>query len=149
MDEVRRQQLIREVEVAFAESIYPGDDLGYEDEIGVFVGRNWRELSAEFVLSRSQDLFFFNVKGLCYFLPAFLIAWLRDTDRAQAYNLPSTLLSVLGPERPDLAGIAASLNSTQRTVVTKLLDSLAALASLSAVEQDALDDLRLRWWDIE
>ena len=72
---------------AFENNPYPGDAFllgscqGCEpfDEVLPFQGKaNWKELSAQFLDERAGALHFFSEAGLRFFLPAFLIADLRD-----------------------------------------------------------------------
>ena len=81
-----RDEVIAAVTAAFAATERPGDDFlqgsreGCEpfEEISPFFGREWNALDAAFLDERYSALSFFSGGGFRYFLPAYLIADLRD-----------------------------------------------------------------------
>jgi hypothetical protein len=81
------EEVIEQIREAFAATPYPGDAFlqgsfeGCEpfDEVRPFVGKtNWRELDATMLDARYSALSFFSEAGFRFFLPAFMIADLRD-----------------------------------------------------------------------
>jgi hypothetical protein len=83
-------QVVDVVERAFGGNEYPGDAWlqgsreGEEpfDECGAFVGQtDWRALTPEFLDQHYVVLSFFSEAGFRFFMPAFLIADLRDRLR--------------------------------------------------------------------
>jgi hypothetical protein len=86
-NEQSKESVIRAVIAAFENNLYPGDDYllgsrqGCEpfDEVVPFQGKvKWQELTAEFLDQHAGALHFFSEAGLRFFLPAFLVADLRD-----------------------------------------------------------------------
>lgn len=81
-----RDEVIATITTAFAPTERPGDAFlqgsreGSEpfEEIGPFFGREWNELDAAFLDLHYSALSFFSEGGFRYFLPAYLIADLRD-----------------------------------------------------------------------
>jgi hypothetical protein len=86
-----RDVVIEQIQEAFAGNIYPGDAFlqgsteGSEpyEEVGSFVGKNdWRTLDPTMLDSHYSALSFFSEEGFRFFLPAYLIADLRDELQA-------------------------------------------------------------------
>jgi hypothetical protein len=80
------EAVIAEIVAAFETTEYPGDPYlqgsfeGCEpyEEVGPFQGKDWRSLPADFLDGHSAALSFFSEAGFRYFLPAYLVADLRD-----------------------------------------------------------------------
>jgi hypothetical protein len=82
-----KKAVIEEIYEAFGNNNYPGDDYlqgsfdGCEpyEEIEPFKGRqDWKNIDSELLDTHSGALNFFSESGLRFFLPAYLIADLRD-----------------------------------------------------------------------
>jgi hypothetical protein len=81
-----RDEVIATIERAFAPVERPADVFlqgsreGSEpfDEVTPFFGKDWRDLDAAFLDERYSALSFFSEGGFRYFLPAYLIADLRE-----------------------------------------------------------------------
>jgi uncharacterized protein DUF6714 len=83
----QKQEVIDQIREAFATTPYPGDRFlqgtveGTEphEEVGVFVGKSdWRELDSTMLDRHYSALSFFSECGFRFFLPAYLIADLRE-----------------------------------------------------------------------
>jgi hypothetical protein len=84
------EPIIAQIEAAFATTAYPGDAFlqgsfdGCEptEEAGAFRGKsNWRSIAPDFLDGHSAALSFFSEGAFRYFLPAYLVADLRDQLR--------------------------------------------------------------------
>jgi hypothetical protein len=82
-----KELVISEIQAAFINNEFPGDSylLGsYEgsepfDEIDPFKGQeNWRHIPSQVLDSHAKGISFFSEAGLRFFLPAYLIADLKD-----------------------------------------------------------------------
>jgi hypothetical protein len=82
-----KDALIEMIRSVFGEAIYPGDaflqgsfdgDEPYE-EISAFIGiQHWQEPSAAFLDAHYSALSFFSMAGLRFYLPAYLVADVKD-----------------------------------------------------------------------
>lgn len=81
------EEIIKEIQEAFGNHKYPGDAFlqgsfeGCEpfEEVGPFKGKtDWRTVDPEFLDGHSGALSFFSEAGFRFFLPAYLIADLKD-----------------------------------------------------------------------
>ena len=84
---MRKEEVIERIREAFAATPYPGDRFlqgtfeGCEptEEVGAFVGKtDWRTLDSKMLDERYCALSFFSEGGFRFFLPAYLIADLRE-----------------------------------------------------------------------
>jgi hypothetical protein len=84
---MRKEEVIDQIREAFAATLYPGDQFlqgtfeGCEpyDEVGAFVGKtDWRQLDSKMLDGHYCALNFFSEGGFRFFLPAYLIADLRE-----------------------------------------------------------------------
>jgi hypothetical protein len=82
-----KEQVIEQIRQAFASNLYPGDSFlqgsheGSEpyEEVGAFVGKtDWSAIDSAALDRHYSALSFFSEGGFRYFLPAFLIADLRE-----------------------------------------------------------------------
>ena len=84
----KAELLIREIEGAFADVPYPGDDNisvpTYDDEgtAEYFAGRTQKGHTAKDLRSHSSALSFFTLDAFHYFLSAYVIAVLRELEEA-------------------------------------------------------------------
>lgn len=104
-----RRRLIRRIEAAFADAIYPGDENITNEhhceecyEIAqIFKGKHWRDLTSIKFLNQHEDqLLFLKPSALQFFLPGFLLAHLQN-DRIST----DSVLFVLTP--PQTVGLDA------------------------------------------
>jgi hypothetical protein len=80
--DVRVREIVRDIEVAFADAPYPGDDNinlserfgAAEDMIRCFKGRHWTEISPEELSSERFAIFYFTPEAFRFFLPAYMRA---------------------------------------------------------------------------
>jgi len=133
----RAAALAREIEAAFAEVRYPGDDRLVYDSTGKHLecaevaaalrGRHWRELSVEELSYSPSNLHFMTPDAIHYYLPAYLKASVLSYHEAAA--VPETLLFILkSPQEADADGrqgsFADRLTRGQKTVVRSFLEFL-------------------------
>jgi hypothetical protein len=85
-----KKVVIQQIREAFEGSVYPGDayiqgsfeGCEPEEEVGFFKGKkDWRALDAKILDAHYVALSFFSEAGFRFFLPAYLIADLRDELR--------------------------------------------------------------------
>lgn len=91
MDEIDlyRQELAQQVEIAFSDVPYPGDDniakspnTSLSSGIStLFVGKNWQEVPLSSLFQERLSLGLFTPEAFCYFFPAFLRAVLLHSDQ--------------------------------------------------------------------
>jgi hypothetical protein len=83
----KKDEILHKIRVAFENNEYPGDAFlqgsteGCEpnDEVAPFQGRkDWQSLEPDFLGAHASALSFFSEAGLRFFLPAFLIADIRE-----------------------------------------------------------------------
>ena len=101
MSQGLREQVAKQIEEAFANTPYPGDENispeVYEGEklTADFKGKHWRDIPLESVFYHKDDLPFFTDVGFRFYLPIYLLAMLRH--RAKVDTLPIGLLTSLAP----------------------------------------------------
>jgi len=76
----RLQQLKDEIECAFQDIPYPGDDNiaankrdEYLERLAEFKGKHWKDLTFEFLVPKHSSMIFFTTEAFQFYLPAFLI----------------------------------------------------------------------------
>lgn len=82
----RLEALKRQIEQAFADVPYPGDnkigsdpDYWESAEINAhFGGRHWKDIPRDILQYHQHDLAFFSVAGLHYYFPTYMFAALED-----------------------------------------------------------------------
>lgn len=129
--------LIAQIEAAFIARQHPGDDnitrCSYDKKNGgrfegacfecadmaaFFQGRTWKELTAAEMRREGSTDSLFTIPAYCYFLPAFLIAAIRDPEEADVcldhlrFRFGPTSDDVYGQER--LTQILAELTADER-----------------------------------
>jgi hypothetical protein len=152
--------LIKQIEIAFREEQYPGDDHLTQGssmeavEVGDFLrGRSWQDLRLAELARNHASLFFMTPEALHYYIAAFLIASVRDYNDSD--QVPSSLLSLLNPfalndsdyrsrfrQRYDL------FNSSQKDAIRAFLEYLCDKHSEdfpSSTGKDQATQL-LEWW---
>jgi hypothetical protein len=101
-------EVIEQIQRAFAANPYPGDHFlqgsfeGCEpgEEVGAFVGKtDWRALDSKMLDAHYTVLSFFSEAGFRFFLPAYLIADLRDELRTAdpVFHLSHGFMASVGP----------------------------------------------------
>ena len=104
MTEPRLQALRRQIETAFADAVYPGDEyIGYNPDdwesaelAQDFKGKHWKEVPLEKLQYHSSS--FLSPAGFRYYLPAYLLAALADYGNL----LPHTVYALTLPEKSSL-----------------------------------------------
>lgn len=103
------ENLRLEIEAAFADTKYPGDDRLVYDNSGyhlecneiaaAFRGKDWRELSVEMLRYHAQSLAFMTPEAYRFYLPAYLIAAALHYDEADI--IPDAVVFNLIPPSED------------------------------------------------
>ena len=84
---IDKLQVVEHIQTTFSKNLYPGDDFllgsmeGSEplEEIEPFIGQaDWTKITPELLDAHSGSLNFFSEAGLRFFLPAYLVADLKD-----------------------------------------------------------------------
>jgi hypothetical protein len=130
---VDSRRIRREIELAFVNASYPGDDqlvydASYPDVAetrDAFKGRDWRDLDVSFLRRNAEALSFLTPEGLRYYLPAFMIASMLEPKRADAIPL-FVCLSLTPPQtgESDLADFKrrmAIFDSAERSAIRAFL----------------------------
>jgi hypothetical protein len=101
----KAEELRQQIEAAFAETKYPGDDRLVYDNTGdhlecnevaaAFRGRDWRQLSQDILRRHSQSLFFLTPEAYRFYLPAYLNAATLHYDEAD--TIPGSVVFSLIP----------------------------------------------------
>jgi hypothetical protein len=89
--ETDREQLVKQIEDAFSDVEYPGDEkivitTEYFDNLKLlldFKGKHWKEINTEMILQHRFDLSRLTPEAFRFYLPAYLIASLRGEDRGE------------------------------------------------------------------
>jgi hypothetical protein len=100
----RREQLMQQIEGAFTDTPYPGDErIAYSpntwecEELNTdFRGMSWKDVPREVLRRHSQDLALFSTEGFRYYLPTYLLAALDDFWDVREFVLSHLTL----PEAP-------------------------------------------------
>ena len=131
--------LVREIEGAFADVEYPGDERLVYDSSGKHLecaevadalrGRDWRSLSVEELSYSPSNLNFMTAEAVHYYLPAYLTASVLSYSAAGA--VPETLLWILKSppatqttDQRAFASFADRLTSRQKAVIRSFLEYL-------------------------
>jgi hypothetical protein len=96
-----RKEIIEEIEHAFANITYPGDDRlvinpsHYEadDVIQDFKGKRWEEITLELAYKHRLSLPLFTSEAFCFYLPGLLVAALRAP--AESKQNPGEILELI------------------------------------------------------
>jgi hypothetical protein len=129
-----QDRIAREIEEAFADTDYPGDGNIAYDQSGRhlecsqvardFRGKQWQDLTTDFLRNNADALFFFSAAAYAYFLPAFLRASVRDFRGADVVpgNAIFSLSGSLSHSSPEaFAQRIANLTIPQRKAVAQFL----------------------------
>lgn len=87
-DDLLRRDIAHEVEEAFADVPYPGDDklLRYSFSVDndtvleSFRGKHWKEISPEELQLNEAHLSLFSPEAFCFFLPSFMVGALLHPE---------------------------------------------------------------------
>ncbi|MEP7285703.1 MAG: DUF6714 family protein [Chloroflexota bacterium] len=136
MSEMTDKKLLQDIEDAFSNLAYPGDDnIVYDnhdadpdviDTRTDFRGKHWKELSIDIINDHRDDLSYLTSEAFCFYLPAFLIASISyPTELIDV--LPDNLISRLTPRveiptsNAKFMAIVDILSPQQRKVVAAFL----------------------------
>jgi hypothetical protein len=136
MSETDEKRLVQDIENAFTNSSYPGDDnLVYDNTTKYwdvyktkqdFLGKHWKDLSIDTINNHRDDLPAFTIEAFCFYLPAFLIASI-SYPIALIDVLPDNLISNLAPHEDsnypneNLSTLVEILTSQQKKLVMDFL----------------------------
>ncbi len=153
-------ELIKRIESAFREEKYPGDDgLTHGSsmeavEVGDFLrARRWQDLRLGELARNHASLFFMTPEALRYYIPAFLVAAVRDYDDSD--QIPSSLLSLLSPFALNDSDYQTRFrqryelfNDSQRDAIRAFLEYLRDTHSEDFPGGDGKDQASqlLEWW---
>src|SRR5579872_653306 len=149
----RKGSLIRQITKAFSDIPYPGDESilspgirTFDDEVLVtrrdYIGKDWRQLSLEFVRQHHNNMIFLSSKAFRCFLPAYLIATL-ELDWSEPVK--QTLVHLLTPppyglyDRDDFATDISLLTEKQREILADYFHYLWQEENDNAVCVTSLD----------
>lgn len=136
---ILQERTVRQINDAFANVTYPGDDNIAYDQSGNhiecsqvarrFRGKHSRNLTADFLRKNADAIFFFSPAAYAFFLPAFLRASVEDFERADV--VPSNVVVSLSPSllqwTPEQFGRhVENLTVSQRKAVAAFLKYLDA-----------------------
>src|SRR5215203_4936125 len=106
MAEELRQRVAKQIEEAFADTPYPGDDnigwgCGSEGDYleKAFQGKLWKELSLELILEHRDQLPCTTPEGFRYYLPAWMLTVLFHYEVKRVDILYESLISNLAPRQ--------------------------------------------------
>lgn len=132
--------LLREIEEAFADVQYPGDDhlvapsslasAEGQHVLESFRGRDWRSLSLQELRHHAESIFLLAPEAFRYYLPAYLSAAAAHLEEADV--IPEDLIFALTPPGDEQdpverlkATLIASLDGRQRKAVASFLRFMA------------------------
>ena len=129
---VAASQLIADIEEAFRHVPYPGDGRivaaphsPEPAEIAeVFRGRDWRDLSVAFLFHYHASLSCFTPEAFRYYLPAYLLAIIRNFDEADILSV-KVMYDLTPPSEahynPDFSERTSVLAEREREVVASFV----------------------------
>ncbi len=103
LTEIAQRELAQQVEMAFSDVPYPGDDnivthpnTSLASHLpALLTGKHWKDVPLEFIIQENLSLPLFTPAGFRFYLPAFLRATLLYPDQVDI--LPSNIFSSLTP----------------------------------------------------
>jgi hypothetical protein len=144
------EELRQQIETAFAEVEYPGDDRLVYDTSGdhlecnevaaAFRGKHWKEIPLDTLRYHSSGIFFLTPEAYRFYLPAYLIAGSLHYDQADL--IPDSVVSSITPPSDErnfdvYQRRMEGLTPPQR----KALRSFLQFLKLHHAEDDPLGDL--------
>lgn len=131
--ETDRAQLVQQIEDAFSDVEYPGDErivitTEYFDNLKVlldFKGKHWKEITTEMILQHRFDLSRFTPEAFRFYLPAYLISSLIAEDRGEiiihvVWNLDPQ--EEQGNFRDEFLARVEGLSSKQKTAIKAFIN---------------------------
>jgi len=131
------EQLQHEIEAAFANVQYPGDERlvydasGYHLEcnevLAAFKGKHWKDVSLETLLYHSDGVYSFTPEAYRFYLPAYLLAGSLDYDRADMIPFTVVMSLIPPPDARDLTNYRLRMEGFtpgQRRVIKSFLEFL-------------------------
>lgn len=130
-DDLLRRDMAREVEEAFADVPYPGDDKLFPTPdiypavymVETFRGKHWRDVTPAMVRNHEFELNALSPEAFRFYLPCFMIPVLLDDDALD--HLWMTLFSNLAPGRHDpdfLNEVVSLLDARQKAIVRRYVE---------------------------
>ncbi len=166
MTEELTQQVTRQIEEAFADTPYPGDENmstsateGLDED---FHSKHWRDVPLKSLFTHRGDLMFFTPAAFRFYLPAFMLGVLKHNSEVDTlgYNLiahlsPDPYRGLPDPPKLDfesrLKQRTADFTSDEATAVLAFLKSYRVLHSEN-FEQSLYGDLldgALPFWEVK
>ncbi|MBI1282355.1 MAG: hypothetical protein GC179_29785 [Anaerolineaceae bacterium] len=117
-----RQILMNQIDEAFLNNRYPGDDGIGGDEVSKFSGK-WQDIPLETIIYNRSVIAEFSTEGFAYYLPAFLKAIITHHQEVDVLA-DKVLLSLTPPEIPGdrfLIKVIEELDTKQKWAVRDFL----------------------------
>jgi hypothetical protein len=80
MTELQNQELAKRIRLAFKNVKYPGRKIGDKEELRDFLGKTREEVTMR-DLNRNREFIFFNMAGLQYYLPVYMLAFIEQPEQ--------------------------------------------------------------------
>lgn len=156
MSKKQQAELVQKIEAAFADAVYPGDDNLvnlYHDDVfcqecaeihKTFKGRRWQTITKDVLTRNHEAVFLFRPDAYRYYLPAFLIAALRQLKTSD--NLPPSTVFSLSPidkETDYFKSRIRGFTAEQKQVIREFLE---LYAQNTAISHDKALKKALRYW---
>ncbi len=142
MADTLQQRVVRHIELAFAETPYPREQMitgGDGDSlVATLNGQRWQDVSHETLYRFRWDMFLLSPSGFRYFAPAMMRAALLHHDKIG--TMTDNLIFCLTPQSEEqinnyVAGEyndyfsrrAAAFNTAEKTAILTFLDTFAAV----------------------
>jgi hypothetical protein len=142
--------LVERIETAFESVAAPTADRvvtpTYDDEgvTALFKGRNWKHVSIEELRTHHVALSLFSPEAFHYYVPAFMLAELRDPIAAGQIG-PSLLFHFSRPEEkswePELRQRLALLTPEQKSVIADFVRDRGRICGYSDAEIEEIVDV--------
>jgi len=104
--------------------------------LDILSNRHWASLRASELIPKASSLALLAPEGLCFFLPAYMLATLESYDLVDV--IPDNLLFALTPERGNelrFSSLMSCLTDDQKTVVRLFIQYLADLDPLTYAQR--------------
>ncbi|MEO8606855.1 MAG: DUF6714 family protein [Chloroflexota bacterium] len=155
MSQELREKVAKQIEEAFADAPYPGDEnigWGCGSEGGMleeaFRGKHWSELSLELILDNRDKLPCTTPEGFRFYMPAWLLAALLHYEMPKAYDLCQSLIFNLCPQddsamQEHFLRHIAKFNAQEKAAVLAFLEAWKELHP-DEIEMEVILPARLR-----
>ncbi len=136
-------KLISDIEDAFFKVEYPGDyNIALMDEMEgeevnkFFKGKSWQDVHFKEVSELSFSLIYFKPKAFIYFLPAFLIGSIKDSEAQFGPSYNTILMCFIPPknENKDFKARMKLFNKKQFHIIRRFLYYLIAIEDSDEVK---------------